>query len=112
METPSCAAGPYCDLPPRALGPPSPGGPGARGRAGLPASAERGAESVRAARELDRLGAAVHWPGTGEAMDWGELAGRSPDSTLPGCLAWNAPAFWSAGVSWLAWVLLGKAMHD
>ena len=44
-------------------------------RGGLPASAERGEQSLRAARDLERLGAMVHWPGSGEAMDWGELAG-------------------------------------
>jgi len=74
-------AGPYCELP-RARE--ERGARGARGGGpDLPASAERGAEAARAARQLERLGAAVHWPGTGEAMDWGELAGAAPPRPAP-----------------------------
>lgn len=66
-------AGPYCEWPRARRGAAGEVEQGDRG--GLPASAERGAQSLRAARELERLGAMVHWPGSGEAMDWGELAG-------------------------------------
>ena len=66
-------AGPYCELPRARRG--AAGELEGGDREGLPASAKRGAQSLRAAKDLERLGAAVHWPGSGEAMDWGELAG-------------------------------------